>query len=154
MKPLVNSFGFPNQQRGYPTWLYETSNSNQTRETASMLRPIPNPKQGHTSTEIHHPYTGRELAQVTQHETHDSHRHERGIPEHSINFALFFDDNHVHTLGRYRWTRLPFEISSASEEWQRRIHMVLEGLKVISIADDILVPGCGKTEKEAQIDYD
>ena len=44
--------------------------------------------------------------------------------------------------GRYRWTRLPFGISSASEEWQRRIHMVLEGLQVISIADDILVPGC------------
>ena len=44
--------------------------------------------------------------------------------------------------GRYRWTRLPFGISSASEEWQRQIHMVLEGLQVISIADDILVPGC------------
>ena len=56
--------------------------------------------------------------------------------------------------GRYRWTRLPFGISSASEEWQRRIHMVLEGLTVISIADDIFVPGCGETEKEARVDHD
>ena len=56
--------------------------------------------------------------------------------------------------GRYRWTRLPFGISSASEEWQLRIHMVLEGLQVISIADDILVPGCGPTDTEARIDHD
>ena len=45
---------------------------------------------------------------------------------------------------------LPFGISSGSEEWQRRIHMVLEGLQVISIADDILIPGCGTTETEAR----
>ena len=56
--------------------------------------------------------------------------------------------------GRYRWTRLPFGISSASEEWQRRIHMVLEGLQIISIADDILIPGCGTTGTEARIDHD
>lgn len=56
--------------------------------------------------------------------------------------------------GRYRWTRLPFEISSASEEWQRRIHMVLKGLQVISIADDILVPGCGATDIEARNNHD
>ena len=55
---------------------------------------------------------------------------------------------------RYRWTRLPFGISSASEEWQRRIHIVLEGLQVISIADDILMPGCGTTDTEARIDHD
>ena len=56
--------------------------------------------------------------------------------------------------GRYRWTRLPFGISSASEEWQRRIHMVLEGLRVISIDNDILIPGCGATNAEARIDHD
>ena len=56
--------------------------------------------------------------------------------------------------GRYRWTRLPFGISSASEEWQRRIHMVLEGLQIVSIADDILIPGCGPTDAEARIDHD
>ena len=32
--------------------------------------------------------------------------------------------------GRYRWTKLPFGISSASEEWQNQIDMVLEGLNV------------------------
>ena len=31
--------------------------------------------------------------------------------------------------------------------------MVLEGLQVISIADDILIPGCGDTEAEARIDH-
>lgn len=55
--------------------------------------------------------------------------------------------------GRYRWTRLPFGISSASEAWQRRIHTVLEGFQVISIADDILIPGCGTTDAEARIDH-
>ena len=56
--------------------------------------------------------------------------------------------------GRYRWSRLPFGISSSSEEWQRRIHMVLEGLQVISIADDNLLPGCGDKDAEARIDHD
>lgn len=32
--------------------------------------------------------------------------------------------------------------------------MVLEGLQVISIADDILIPGCSATDTEARIDYD
>ena len=40
------------------------------------------------------------------------------------------------------------------EERQRRIHMMLEGLQIISIADDILVPGCGTTDAEARIDHD
>ena len=56
--------------------------------------------------------------------------------------------------GRYRWTRLPFGISSASEEWQRRIHMVLEDLQIIIIADEILIPGCGGTDTAARIDHD
>ena len=56
--------------------------------------------------------------------------------------------------GSYRWTSLPFGISSASEEWQRRIHMVLKGLQVISIADDILIPGHGTTDTEAMINHD
>ena len=56
--------------------------------------------------------------------------------------------------GHYRWTRLPFDLSSASEEWQRRIHMVLEGFQVISIADDILIPGFGTTDTKARIDHD
>ena len=34
------------------------------------------------------------------------------------------------------------------------VHMVLEGLNVISIADDILIPGCGATDTDARIDHD
>ena len=56
--------------------------------------------------------------------------------------------------GRYRWARLAFGISSASEWWQQRTHAVLEGLHIISIAYEILVPGCGSTEAEARIDHE
>ena len=62
----------------------------------------------------------------------------------------------MHTpWGRYRWTRLPFGISSAPEEFQRRIHDVLCGLEgVVNIADDIIVIGRGKTLTEATQDHD
>ncbi len=45
----------------------------------------------------------------------------------------------MHTRwGRYCWTRLPFGISSAPEEFQRRIHDVLCGIDgIINIADDM-----------------
>ena len=46
--------------------------------------------------------------------------------------------------GSYRWTRLPFGISSAPEEFQRRLHDVLSGMKgVLNIADDKIVIGRG-----------
>lgn len=32
--------------------------------------------------------------------------------------------------------------------------MVLEGLQIISIVDDILIPGCGATDMEARVDHD
>ena len=39
---------------------------------------------------------------------------------------------------------MPFGISSAPEEFQRRMHMIVEGLPGVAvIADDILVYGCG-----------
>ena len=39
---------------------------------------------------------------------------------------------------------MPFGISSASEEFQCRMHMIVEGLPGVAvIADDILVYGCG-----------
>ena len=62
----------------------------------------------------------------------------------------------MHTpWGRYRWTRLPFGINSAPEEFQRRIHDVLCGLEgVVNIADDIIVVGRGKTLPEATHDHD
>lgn len=31
-------------------------------------------------------------------------------------------------FGRYRWTRMPFGICTASEEFQRRLHEIIEGL--------------------------
>ena len=57
--------------------------------------------------------------------------------------------------GRYRYTRMPFGISSGPEEYQRRQHEFLEGLKgVINIADDICIFGCGDTKEEADEDHD
>ena len=44
------------------------------------------------------------------------------------------------SFGRCRWLRMPFGISSAPEEFQRRQHEVLENLNGVDvIADDILV---------------
>lgn len=58
-------------------------------------------------------------------------------------------------LGRYRWLRMPFGIKPAAEEYQRRQHEVLQGLKGVAvIADDILVYGCGDTNEEAMVDHD
>ena len=58
-------------------------------------------------------------------------------------------------FGRYRWLRMPFGLTSAPEEFQRRQHHVVEGLPgVMAIHDDILVVGKGKTHKEAQLDHD
>ncbi len=52
-------------------------------------------------------------------------------------------------FGRYRWTRLPFGISSAPEVWQRRMHEFVEGLEGVEvIADDFLIVGFGNTDDE------
>ncbi len=57
-------------------------------------------------------------------------------------------------FGRYRYLRMPFGISSAPEEWQRRLNEALIGLPgVICIADDILVYGAGDTEEEVMKDH-
>ena len=57
--------------------------------------------------------------------------------------------------GRYCFKRMPFGIASGSEEYQRRQHEFLDGLRgVINIADDICVYGCGDTKEEADIDHD
>ena len=58
-------------------------------------------------------------------------------------------------FGRYRWLRMPFGISSAPEEYQRRQDQAIEGLPgVRSIIDDILIFGEGDTDEEAIIDHD
>jgi len=62
----------------------------------------------------------------------------------------------MHTsYGRYRWTRLPFGINSAPEEFQNRLMTALEGLSgTITIADDIPVFGKGDTYEQAERDHD
>ena len=58
-------------------------------------------------------------------------------------------------FGRFRWCRLPFGLSSAPEEFQRRQHQAVEGLPgVNSIHDDILVFGEGNTVGEASLNHD
>lgn len=58
-------------------------------------------------------------------------------------------------FGRYKWLRMPFGITSAPEEYQRRLHELLHGLSGIEVvADDILVYGCGETAEEALKDHD
>ena len=50
---------------------------------------------------------------------------------------------------------MPFGISSAPEEFQRRLEETLEGLAHVEvIADDIIIYGVGDTEEEAQICHD
>ncbi|CAB4029631.1 Hypothetical predicted protein, partial [Paramuricea clavata] len=51
-------------------------------------------------------------------------------------------------FGRFRWTRLPFGISSAPEVWQRRMHEFVEGLDGVEVIDDFLIAGFGNTEEE------
>ena len=57
--------------------------------------------------------------------------------------------------GRYRWTRMPFGISPATEEFQRRLDTALGGLEgVVPIFDDILIFGVGETKEEAIENHD
>ena len=50
---------------------------------------------------------------------------------------------------------MPFGISSAPEEFQRRMHATLQGLPGVEvIADDILVFGSGATDEECQRNHD
>ena len=58
-------------------------------------------------------------------------------------------------FGRYRWLCMPFGISSAPEEFQRRQHEAIEGLQgTENLIDDILVYGKGQTIDEAIADHD
>lgn len=59
------------------------------------------------------------------------------------------------SFGRFRWCRLPFCVSPAPEEFQRRLNHALEDLKgVLPIHDDILIYGAGTTEEKALQDHD
>ena len=58
-------------------------------------------------------------------------------------------------FGRYKWNRMPFGISPASEEFQRRLNQAVEGLEgVFVVADDILVAESGDTAEKATADHD
>ena len=51
--------------------------------------------------------------------------------------------------------RMPFGLSPAPEEFQRRVNSALNDLPGVKvIADDTLVYGCGSTDKEALADHD
>ena len=58
-------------------------------------------------------------------------------------------------FGRYRWLRMPFDINTAPEVWQQRMHELVEGLAGVEvIADDFLVCGFGDTPEEALANHD
>ena len=57
--------------------------------------------------------------------------------------------------GWFRWLRMPFGISSAPEEFQRRLQGALHGLSGVAVvADDVLVFGVGSTMEEARVNHD
>ena len=56
---------------------------------------------------------------------------------------------------RYRWLRMPFGLSPAPEEFQRRMNAVLQDLPGVKvIADDILIFGKDATDAEAFANHD
>ena len=55
-------------------------------------------------------------------------------------------------FGRYRWLGMPFGITSAPEEFQRRVDECLEGLENIAVIhDDMITFGSGDSIKEATV---
>lgn len=56
----------------------------------------------------------------------------------------------ITAFGRYKWERLPFELKVSSEIFQRKLNEALGDLDdIFTIADDIIVAGCGDTDQEA-----
>lgn len=57
--------------------------------------------------------------------------------------------------GRYRWKKMPFGISPAPEEFQRRMDEALEGLPGVKVIhDDVIIWGAGENDKSANVDHD
>ena len=55
-------------------------------------------------------------------------------------------------FGCYRWKRMPFDISSAPEVWQRKMHETIEGMDGTEvIADDFLITGKDDAEHDANL---
>ena len=58
-------------------------------------------------------------------------------------------------FGKYRWKRMPFGISNAPEEFQRRVDEALRDLPgVFAVHDDVIVWGKGKSTEEASENHD
>ena len=56
--------------------------------------------------------------------------------------------------GRYRWKRLPFGVSVASEIFQKRLNQALDRLDgLLTVHDDMIIYGVGETEEEATADH-
>ena len=58
-------------------------------------------------------------------------------------------------FGRYKWSRLPFGINSAPEEFQRRTLEIIEGSEgVHAVNDDCVIIRQGDTQDQAILDHD
>lgn len=56
--------------------------------------------------------------------------------------------------GRYRWKRLPFGVSVASEIFQKRLNQALDRLDgLLTVHDDMVIYGIGDTQEEATADH-
>ena len=56
--------------------------------------------------------------------------------------------------GRYRWKRLPFGVSVASEIFQKRLNQALDRLDgLLTVHDDMVIYGVGNTEDQATADH-
>ena len=57
-------------------------------------------------------------------------------------------------FGRYRWRRLPFGVSVASEMFQKRLNQALDRLDgLLTVHDDKVIYGVGDTVEEASADH-
>ena len=57
-------------------------------------------------------------------------------------------------FGRYRWKRLPFGVSVASEIFQKKLNQALDRLDgLLTVHDDMVVYGVGETKEEATEDH-
>ena len=59
------------------------------------------------------------------------------------------------SYGRYKYCRMPFDISPAPEYFQQRLRQAIEKIPgVLVIADDILLAGCVETTTDTETDHD
>ena len=58
-------------------------------------------------------------------------------------------------FGRYQWKRMPFGIKSVAENFQHKMHKLIEGLNGVEvIADDFVVVGYDDSLQAASKDHD